>query len=168
MKALTLWQPWASMCVLRGNNGTILKEHETRSWGTTYRGPLAIHAAKRPVDPYEIVGVDAILAENGINYSKLPLGAIVGMVEMVDCIRMTAELIESISKQERTAGRWEVGRYAWRFRGACALKKPIPWPGHQGFWDLDMEEKHFNPPYSELVDPGEFRLKPPFSRLVES
>lgn len=38
MKALTLHQPWASLVALG------VKTIETRSWGTSYRGPLAIHA----------------------------------------------------------------------------------------------------------------------------
>lgn len=43
MKALTIWQPWASLLV----SGQ--KKYETRSWATAYRGPIAIHAAMRPV-----------------------------------------------------------------------------------------------------------------------
>lgn len=39
MKALTLTQPWASLVALGE------KRIETRSWGTSYRGELAIHAA---------------------------------------------------------------------------------------------------------------------------
>lgn len=39
MKALTLWQPWASLIALG------VKSIETRAWSTSYRGPLAIHAA---------------------------------------------------------------------------------------------------------------------------
>jgi hypothetical protein len=38
MKALSLWQPWATLVALG------VKKLETRSWSTTYRGPLAIHA----------------------------------------------------------------------------------------------------------------------------
>lgn len=41
VKALTLWQPWASLVALG------VKTIETRSWSTKYRGPLAIHAAVR-------------------------------------------------------------------------------------------------------------------------
>ena len=41
MKALTLWQPWATLVAIGA------KKIETRSWKTNYRGPLAIHAAKR-------------------------------------------------------------------------------------------------------------------------
>ena len=40
MKAITLTQPWATL-VASGE-----KQVETRSWKTSYRGPLAIHAAK--------------------------------------------------------------------------------------------------------------------------
>jgi hypothetical protein len=39
-KALSLWQPWASLIVL-GH-----KDKETRSWPTSYRGRLWIHATK--------------------------------------------------------------------------------------------------------------------------
>jgi hypothetical protein len=42
MKALTLYQPWASLVAL-GH-----KTVETRKWATTYRGPLAIHAGISP------------------------------------------------------------------------------------------------------------------------
>lgn len=38
MKVLTLHQPWASLIALG------VKTIETRSWTTSYRGPLAIHA----------------------------------------------------------------------------------------------------------------------------
>ena len=41
MKALTLWQPWASLVAL-GH-----KRIETRCWSTKYRGDLAIHAAAK-------------------------------------------------------------------------------------------------------------------------
>lgn len=39
MKAITIWQPWASLLAHR------VKTYETRSWATAYRGPIAIHAA---------------------------------------------------------------------------------------------------------------------------
>lgn len=40
MKTLTICQPWATLIAIGA------KHIETRSWGTRYRGPLAIHAAK--------------------------------------------------------------------------------------------------------------------------
>lgn len=44
MLCLSLYQPWASF-VAYG-----LKTVETRSWGFAHRGPLLIHAGKRPLD----------------------------------------------------------------------------------------------------------------------
>lgn len=41
MWALTLRQPWASLVAIG------VKQVETRSWTTAYRGPLAIHSSKR-------------------------------------------------------------------------------------------------------------------------
>ncbi len=41
MKALTVMQPWATLVALGA------KRIETRSWSTSYRGPLAIHASGR-------------------------------------------------------------------------------------------------------------------------
>ena len=40
MKVLTLTQPWATLVAIGA------KHIETRSWATSYRGPLAIHAGK--------------------------------------------------------------------------------------------------------------------------
>ncbi len=41
MKAISLWQPWATLVALG------IKQTETRHWATKHRGQLAIHAAKR-------------------------------------------------------------------------------------------------------------------------
>lgn len=40
MKGLSLTQPWATLVAIGA------KRIETRIWATSYRGPLAIHAAK--------------------------------------------------------------------------------------------------------------------------
>lgn len=44
MKVLTVWQPWAQL-LAAGH-----KHNETRSWRTSYRGEILIHAAiKDPI-----------------------------------------------------------------------------------------------------------------------
>ena len=45
MKALTLYQPYATAIALG------LKKYETRSWATSYRGPLAIHTSVKKLSP---------------------------------------------------------------------------------------------------------------------
>ncbi|MGH8579805.1 MAG: ASCH domain-containing protein [Gammaproteobacteria bacterium] len=42
MKALSLKQPWANLIAVGG------KTIETRTWVTSYRGPLPIVSSKRP------------------------------------------------------------------------------------------------------------------------
>ena len=122
LKALTLWQPYAQ-AVVRG-----LKRFETRSWPTRYRGPLAIHAAKRPLD-----AASRALAER-YGLRELPLGAVVAVVEMLDCVEMTADFIAAQEPREIDWGDWRVGRWAWRFGAVEVLPEPIVARGLQGLW----------------------------------
>lgn len=46
MKALTLWQPWATLVAME------VKKIETRCWSTKYRGEIAIHSAVKPQAKY--------------------------------------------------------------------------------------------------------------------
>lgn len=41
MKAITLWQPYATL-IAEGH-----KVYETRSWATSYRGVMVVHASKK-------------------------------------------------------------------------------------------------------------------------
>ena len=74
MKALTLWQPWASLV---GPAKTI----ETRGWYTNYRGPIAIHAANTNVG-FRVVKADSdlqnlVIATLGPDWRSLPLGSVI-------------------------------------------------------------------------------------------
>lgn len=92
MKALTLWQPWASLVALG------VKTIETRSWATRYRGPLAIHAATRKPKEYEQVGQYVVHEMSNGSWAaflhdeddigpglRLPLGAIVATCTLTAC-----------------------------------------------------------------------------------
>jgi len=99
MKALSLWQPWASLIALD------VKRIETRGWSTKYRGPLAIHAGKsepprgkvgdytpsRPRLPktagWELWPTARHLRRT---MTPLPLGAVVATCTLVDVVPMTA------------------------------------------------------------------------------
>ena len=139
MKCLTLKQPWATLVVLS------VKRIETRSWGTFYRGPLAIHAAKRWTkadqrlcyEPpfYEFLGRNAPW--------ELPLGAVLGIVFLHDC-RFIWNSTDSralnpntLSEQERAFGDYANGRYAWVLTGAVAFPEPVPARGKLSLWQWD-------------------------------
>jgi hypothetical protein len=123
MKAITLWQPWASAIA------TGLKHFETRSWGTTYRGQLAIHAARRKIDE---AGVE-LARRHGL--AELPLGAVVAVGELEDCIPMSDGLIDAIGEVERDLGDWRIGRWAWKLGKVRVFPDPIAMRGWQGMWN---------------------------------
>lgn len=141
MKALTIWQPWTSLLV----SGK--KIYETRSWATTYRGPIAIHAAKRPVRRT----IDALAADRGdgwltLDYfdslfmrpgelDQLPTGAIVGTAILTGCNLITEDFVAKISDMERALGDFTLGRYAWEFQKMAPVDPPVPVKGMQGLWN---------------------------------
>ena len=126
MKALTLWEPWASLIAAGA------KQYETRSWPSHYRGELAIHAAK--VEKYPPIGVKAVMREVGINPLTLPYGKIVCIVNLVTCIEMDRAFIAQQSVREAAVGDWAVGRWAWKLENIRVLQTPILARGFQGFW----------------------------------
>lgn len=84
MKALSLWQPHAQAIALR------LKRYETRCWPTSYRGPLAIHAARKKFDHREYPSayyqsVCIQLGRAGCPIYGLDYGRVVCLVDLVDC-----------------------------------------------------------------------------------
>ncbi|HET7325996.1 MAG TPA: hypothetical protein VFJ14_01785 [Nocardioidaceae bacterium] len=89
LPTLTLWQPWASLTVCGA------KTIDTRSWRTNFRGPIAIHAAKRPIvlgrDPLwygdYYVAQGGTWLHNASGYdAPMPFGAIVATARLVDCV----------------------------------------------------------------------------------
>jgi len=126
MKALTLWQPWASLMAYG------LKRYETRSWTTDYRGPLAIHAAKTHEGLLAGVAFEEALFSQGVRV--LPFGAVVCVGELV-AVHPTCPLVREISEQERGFGDWRCGRYAWEFVVQEIYPEGVEARGFQGLWD---------------------------------
>lgn len=109
MKAITIWQPWASLMACGA------KQFETRGWATSYRGPIAIHAAvkkppkQRDMSPEVFHAIAEVLAkyygawrydwhldgtkinpdgtDNGFN---MPLGAVIATGELVGCHKIVS------------------------------------------------------------------------------
>ena len=97
MKAISLWQPWASLVA------TGAKTYETRSWPTKYRGPLVICAAKGGLSQGDLINylnmtefqkglaplVGKPLGERNwsVRIEHMPFGAAVAMVDLIDCVK---------------------------------------------------------------------------------
>jgi hypothetical protein len=56
VRALTLWEPWATFIAL------LLKEYETRPKRLLWRGQLYIHAAQRKVRHDDLLAIKEIAA----------------------------------------------------------------------------------------------------------
>lgn len=131
MKCLALWQPWASLWL------TDRKIHETRDWSTPYRGWLAVHAAKKIESDYgagDELG-DILIAEFGSDWAKqMPLGAIIGAVNITSCLQMKFTSPEH--QDDMYSGNWHDERYAWRRGEVVKLEKPIPFVGRQKIFNI--------------------------------
>jgi hypothetical protein len=135
MKILSLWEPWATWMALR------YKKWETRSWTTSYRGLLAIHAAKNTSaikDGTPEEHAEEILEIAGLKVEiprEWPLGKIVAVVDLHDCVSTE---IAKPDKMESILGNYMPERYAWQTRN-LRLVKPFPFRGMQGLKPLPPE-----------------------------
>lgn len=136
MLTLTLWQPYATFIALG------IKEYETRSWRTDYRGPLLIHAAKRPLGRYEKMLIKNLsekfrpIGELLLPITEYPLGAIVCKCDLVDCMPTVTFTPNNL---EQMVGGWNEGRYAWKVEEVQPLTIPDV-SGKQGLWQFPNDE----------------------------
>ena len=127
MKALSLTQPWASAVA------ALIKQWETRSWPTAFRGEVAIHASKGfPKWAREFGDLESL---EHPELAELPLGQIVCLCDLTEC-RQTETLAPTLSEMERKWGDYAPGRYAFRLENARALETPVPAKGALGFWTV--------------------------------
>lgn len=132
---LTLTQPWASLIMLGA------KKQETRSWKTPYRGKLYIHASKTfPLSSQKLCFTWPFSEYININKEALPLGKIIGCVELYD-ILTTQNVLENMkysesegSQEEFRFGDYTPGRFVWMLRDPVILPKPIETKGSLSLW----------------------------------
>ena len=134
MKALTLWQPWASLIVLRH------KRFETRSWKMDglIGERIAIHAAKRSSEDLT-PGLSYELAKFAIDPFRLPFGAVVG-AGVVTAFYRTEVIAPNLPRPELVFGDYSPGRWAWQIEDVEALPEPEPARGRQGIWEWTQEK----------------------------
>ena len=130
MKVLSLTEPYATLI----KDG--LKTIETRSWKTSYRGKLYIHASSTKIpkaykENQELMSL--------VNIDDLNYGNIICSCDLVDCIEMTDEFINDIKnnkKNDYVTGIYSNGRYAWILKNIEILDNPIRARGHLGIWNF--------------------------------
>lgn len=147
-KVLSLWQPWASLIALSE------KQYETRSWRTSYSGPLVIHAAKKwdaengavwCRSPFRVVfekhgyqpGAMIPVGMTAIDATPLPRGAAICIADLTDCIPVD-RIRHELSAQELAFGNYGPGRYAWKLENVRVFALRIPMRGRQGLWGWEQ------------------------------
>ena len=139
MKVLTLRQPWATLVALGA------KKIETRSWSTSYRGPLAIHAAKRFTrEQIELCErqpfIDALhdYARGRIVIpDRFPVGAIVATSELRSVVEIAEDFV--VAEPEMSFGDFAPGRFAWLLYNVQPVDPPILARGFQRLWEMSYD-----------------------------
>lgn len=153
MKGLSVRAPWW-WAILHG------KPVENRDWYTSFRGRFYLHASKW-WKPGEISDDWDDMKSMGVQ-DNLPLplpvgnqaardhcvamrdagGCLVGTVEIVDCVRSHSSA-------------FFVGEYGFVLRNPVAFKRPIPFKGALGFFEVpEGIEEWDTPAMSEGADDG--------------
>lgn len=153
MKAVSLWQPWATLIAAGA------KRVETRSWPPPHDvlgTRVAIHAAKGGLplrDQAEIIGLPefapplrealglAAHTPPAAISQALPRGAIVCTVHLARAVPITpdrAARLRDTNPAEFAFGDYTAGRWAWVLEDAQPLG-PLPFRGAQGFFQIPLE-----------------------------
>jgi len=137
MKAITLWQPWATF-IADGH-----KQYETRSWQIGFRGFIAIHASKK-WDRNLITHLNQLTIDYPelakYSYTKLPLGVIVAACRVVACHRVE-DIRDRLTPLESALGDYSAGRFAWELELIKLPDHPIPAIGRQGIWEWHHQNR---------------------------
>lgn len=139
VKVLSIKEPHASLLL------TPYKTIETRSWATSYRGEIYLHASKSmPSYAKEKAMWDRVLKlynkyeqDTGKKIMWLNKGFIYAKAILVDCIEMTPENIAALPREEIDAGYYSPGRYMWVLKDVTPID-PVPAKGHLGIWNHEI------------------------------
>lgn len=154
MKALTLWQPWATLVAIGS------KRIETRSWATQHRGPLAIHAAVTKRADWACYSEPCFSELKAFHYPGprwLPRGKVIAVCELVDV--QPVERVRGMAEpRELGFGNFSDGRYAWMLRNVRRLPVEMPATGQQRLWTWDYSGA--TEAIQRMIEHGEAQERP--------
>jgi len=153
-RALSIRQPWA-WAVAAG-----FKSIENRTWQTSFRGSIAIHASESTqaftedaeTELYDCGGqplIDALDADENL-FGARYFGAIIGVAELVDVVpidsipELSQDVIDACGDGPVPDAIWAQGPYCWRLRNAVFFRdRPIKCTGRVNLFGLppDVQRK---------------------------
>lgn len=138
MRALSLWQPWASFMFAALPFPPKTIETRSRNVVGRYRGLLAIHAtAREPAWVWDEMSEELCAVYKrflGQRCPDLPRGCVLGLV-YVEQVQPTENVLFP-TEHEELLGDYTEGRTAIVTRTPRVLETPLPWRGRQGLWTL--------------------------------
>ena len=151
MKTLTVQQPHASLIVegFQARGLQVFKDIENRTWKTNYRGRMLIHASAKSWPWKRFINYifnRVPYAYKIFPYEKhwlgsLTTGAIIGSVELVDCVlnhpSIWAEDTETDPLKTHMFGVFQT--WNWVLANPILFDKPIPAKGALGLWEYTGE-----------------------------
>lgn len=158
MKAITIKQPWASL-IAHG-----IKDIENRTWRTNYRGRILIHAGASKKEGWRLNDVQRFhLRRSGsslcsTDFDKLPFSAIIGSVEIIDCIQGHSSV-------------WaEKDVWNWVLANPVLYQVPVPAKGKLSLWEFEgLKEVKIKCPQCGSIETAlENHLTEPFSTYVRT
>jgi len=121
MRALTICQPYAHLIAIGE------KRVENRSWATSYRGPLAIHAGRSR---------SWLKRGDAERYPEMVFGGIVAVAELITCWpKAEAPPFAWVLDHVHTEGPW-----CWVLGNIARLHDPIMCSGARGLWTPTPEQ----------------------------
>jgi hypothetical protein len=141
MKGISLTQPWATLVALGE------KRIETRGWRTSYRGEIAIAAAKKfpaecrclcPHEPFN----------TALGAEILHTGQIVAIATLSECFQFDSSAEGKIRNRsaagklprfEADFGDYTAGRYGFVLDAVLRLDRPIACKGALSLWDVPAD-----------------------------
>lgn len=145
MKALTVWQPWASL-IIAGAKRVEWRGWACPRWVIGHR--IAIHAGARPVRADEIADIlaridagetdltpelaRALLERNHIR--QWPLSSVLGTA-IIGAAIPALDWVRAHAPDFLDSDRIDHSKFAWPLSEIDRFEPPVPGRGAQGFWN---------------------------------
>lgn len=155
MKAITIWQPWASLIMVSAKP----YEFRPKSYLAYINAPaigerVVIHAGARTVKPAEVEDLLARLGDDenptalvapiartvlercraAAKYQALPLGCGLGYATLGKPRNAGTIFRGDVADSDRAAADLDAYNWAWPLSDIHPFDAPIPMRGFQGFW----------------------------------
>lgn len=133
IKAISIRQPWADLIV------SGLKDIENRTWNTTHRGKLLIHASQTfDREAWRWVkdrfpDINLTLLDTADDHR----GAIIGEVDLVDCMHPGLRVPSS-------SPWWQEGQYGLLLKNPKPIG-PYPYSGKLSIFNVDERKLGYDP-----------------------